>query len=218
MRSANDQSPRCRECRSSSCTGVPHVTDTSTGRAHLPGEDWSRHQRASGTGENGSGGHRQARTDKAAFVWFTCAGVTSGRKPRLALAAAGLGLVTGAYGLTAVAAQPTRQGAGSASLWWLMHTHGRRQTSDGDHGYRLRPPVRATPLPTTTRATADLGDDTNPLEAEFDLPGADLSGEDLTIRVLPAELDEFTWTSCYLVQHRSQLAEQGRGVCLECTA
>ncbi len=66
--------------------------------------------------------------------------------------------------------------------------------------------------------TADLGDDTDPLEAEFDLPGTELSGEDLTIRVLPAQVDEFTCTSCYLVQHRSQLAEQGRGVCLECTA
>ena len=66
--------------------------------------------------------------------------------------------------------------------------------------------------------TADLGDDTDPLEAEFDLPGAELSGEDLTIRVLPAQVDEFTCTSCYLVQHRSQLADQGRGVCLECTA
>jgi len=42
--------------------------------------------------------------------------------------------------------------------------------------------------------TADLGDDTDPLEAEF------------------------TCTSCYLVQHRSQLADQGRGVCRECTA
>jgi len=65
---------------------------------------------------------------------------------------------------------------------------------------------------------ADLGDDTDPLEAEFDLPGADLSGEDLVIRVLPAQVDEFTCTSCYLVQHRSHLADQGRGVCRECTA
>ncbi len=67
-------------------------------------------------------------------------------------------------------------------------------------------------------AAADLGDDTDPLEAGFDLPGADLSGEELTLRVLPAQVDEFTCTSCYLVQHRSQLADQGRGVCLECTA
>jgi len=53
--------------------------------------------------------------------------------------------------------------------------------------------------------TADLGDDTDPLE-------------DLVIRVLPAQVDEFTCTSCFLVQHRSQLADQGRGVCWECTA
>ncbi len=69
-----------------------------------------------------------------------------------------------------------------------------------------------------TETSADLGDDTDPLEAEFDLSGADLSGEDLTIRVLPAQVDEFTCTSCFLVQHRSQLADKGRGVCLECTA
>ena len=66
--------------------------------------------------------------------------------------------------------------------------------------------------------TADLGDDTDPLEAEFDLPGTDPSGEDLLIRVLPPQVDEFTCTSCFLVQHRSQLADQGRGVCRECTA
>ncbi len=66
--------------------------------------------------------------------------------------------------------------------------------------------------------TADLGDDTDPLEAGFDLPGMDLAGEDLTVRVLPAQVDEFTCTSCFLVQHRSQLADQGRVVCSECAA
>jgi len=100
---------------------------------------------------------------------------------------------------------------------------------DGDHGYRLRHPPHdrhryrgrlglETLKARRAETTADLGDDPDPLEAEFDLPGANLSGEDLTIRVLPAQVDEFTCTSCYLVQHRSQLSDQGRGVCLECTA
>ena len=33
-------------------------------------------------------------------------------------------------------------------------------------------------------AAADLGDDADPFEAELDLPGADLSAEELTVRVL----------------------------------
>ena len=40
----------------------------------------------------------------------------------------------------------------------------------------------------------------------FELPGADLSGEELSVRVLPRQADEFTCSSCFLVHHRSQLA------------
>lgn len=52
----------------------------------------------------------------------------------------------------------------------------------------------------------------------FELPGADLSGEELSVRVLPKQNDEFTCTECFLVHHRSQLAiEDGnRLVCAEC--
>lgn len=52
----------------------------------------------------------------------------------------------------------------------------------------------------------------------FELPGADLSGEELSVRVLPKQNDEFTCTECFLVHHRSQLAiEEGdRLVCTEC--
>ena len=52
----------------------------------------------------------------------------------------------------------------------------------------------------------------------LELPGADLSGEELTIRVLPKQLDEFTCSSCFLVHHRSQLASDkgGRLICREC--
>lgn len=41
----------------------------------------------------------------------------------------------------------------------------------------------------------------------FELPGADLSHEELTVRVLPRQADEFTCASCFLVKHRSQIAE-----------
>ena len=52
----------------------------------------------------------------------------------------------------------------------------------------------------------------------MELPGADLSGEELAVRVLPRQADEFTCSSCFLVHHRSQLAEErdGQLICKEC--
>lgn len=54
----------------------------------------------------------------------------------------------------------------------------------------------------------------------FELPGADLSGEELSVRVLPRQADEFTCSRCFLVHHRSQLAKEvsGQPVCRECAA
>src|SRR5690606_23990712 len=54
----------------------------------------------------------------------------------------------------------------------------------------------------------------------FELPGADLSGEELAVRVLPRQADEFTCSSCFLVHHRSQLAYEkaGQMICTECAA
>ena len=52
----------------------------------------------------------------------------------------------------------------------------------------------------------------------LELPGADLSGEELTVRVLPRQVDEFTCSKCFLVHHRSQLVkgEGATAVCREC--
>lgn len=52
----------------------------------------------------------------------------------------------------------------------------------------------------------------------FELPGADLSGEELTVAVVPIQQDEFRCTRCFLVRHRSQLAAQpdGQAICREC--
>ena len=52
----------------------------------------------------------------------------------------------------------------------------------------------------------------------IDPPGADLSEEVLTMPVIPRQTDEFTCTSCFLVQHRSRIAvhSAGRPVCLDC--
>ncbi|MFD1507510.1 DUF4193 domain-containing protein [Georgenia yuyongxinii] len=54
----------------------------------------------------------------------------------------------------------------------------------------------------------------------LELPGADLSGEELTIEVVPQQTDEFVCTRCFLVHHRSQLAGDvaGQPVCNECGA
>jgi Domain of unknown function (DUF4193) len=54
----------------------------------------------------------------------------------------------------------------------------------------------------------------------LELPGADLSGEELTVRVLPRQADEFTCSRCFLVHHRSQLATESNGqmICRECAA
>lgn len=54
----------------------------------------------------------------------------------------------------------------------------------------------------------------------FELPGADLSGEELSVRVIPRQADEFTCSRCFLVHHRSQLASDvgGQMVCRECAA
>ena len=52
----------------------------------------------------------------------------------------------------------------------------------------------------------------------FELPGADLSHEELTVRVLPRQSGEFTCASCFLVKGRSQLAEErdGQFYCVDC--
>ncbi|MFY9262892.1 MAG: DUF4193 domain-containing protein [Arcanobacterium sp.] len=54
----------------------------------------------------------------------------------------------------------------------------------------------------------------------FELPGADLSNVELSVLVIPAQDDEFTCSSCFLVHHRSQLAyeEDGLPVCAECAS
>lgn len=51
-----------------------------------------------------------------------------------------------------------------------------------------------------------------------DLPGGDLSSEELTVEVVPQREDEFLCGSCFLIRHQSLLAREtdGIGYCLEC--
>ncbi|HEV7191989.1 MAG TPA: DUF4193 domain-containing protein [Jatrophihabitantaceae bacterium] len=74
------------------------------------------------------------------------------------------------------------------------------------------------------RAEAQSGSidvDETELNEALELPGADLSslsGEELTVRVLPKQDDEFTCASCFLVHHRSRLARKRNGqfICRDC--
>ena len=52
----------------------------------------------------------------------------------------------------------------------------------------------------------------------FDLPDADLTGEELSVRVVPKQADEFVCSSCFLVHHHSQLAlrKDGQQFCTDC--
>ncbi|HHU10086.1 MAG TPA: DUF4193 domain-containing protein [Intrasporangiaceae bacterium] len=70
-----------------------------------------------------------------------------------------------------------------------------------------------------TRVSSVDVDETEQNES-FELPGADLSGEELSVRVLPRQADEFTCGQCFLVHHRSQLAAEKNGqmICRECAA
>jgi hypothetical protein len=72
--------------------------------------------------------------------------------------------------------------------------------------------------PRSDAATAALDVDDVDAADTFELPGADLSGEELTVRVLPKQADEFTCSSCFLVHHRNRLALQkdGKQICADC--
>lgn len=68
---------------------------------------------------------------------------------------------------------------------------------------------------TDTQSAVVDEDETEAAEG-FELPGADLSDEELMVRVLPAQADEFTCGTCFLVRHRSQVAKEQDGM-LHCT-
>ncbi|MEV6929779.1 DUF4193 domain-containing protein [Dactylosporangium sp. NPDC051485] len=64
-------------------------------------------------------------------------------------------------------------------------------------------------------ASVDVDDN----DLGFELPGAELADEELTVPVVPMRGDEFRCSSCFLVHHRSQLARERNGapICTECS-
>ncbi len=67
-------------------------------------------------------------------------------------------------------------------------------------------------------STAVLDIDEADVAESYELPGADLSDEELVVRVVPKQHDEFTCSSCFLVHHKSRLARgrNGQSICTDC--
>ncbi len=65
----------------------------------------------------------------------------------------------------------------------------------------------------------DVDEDETEAAETFELPGADLSKEELTVVVVPPQDDEFTCVSCFLVQHSSQISKNSdpsSPMCVDC--
>lgn len=93
-----------------------------------------------------------------------------------------------------------------------------------DYDAPRRPVIEDQPdesLEALTAARSDthaIDTDVDDTAESFELPGADLSGEELSVRVVPKQADEFTCTSCFLVVHRNRLATETATtrICIDC--
>lgn len=90
------------------------------------------------------------------------------------------------------------------------------RTQNTDEGDQSLEEIAARRRDNVDVAVLDV-DDGDAVDA-IDLPDIDLSGEELTVRVIPKQANEFTCSSCFLVQHRNRLALQSgdRLVCADC--
>ena len=68
------------------------------------------------------------------------------------------------------------------------------------------------------KAASTVDVDEAELAETLELPGADLSDESLTVRVLPRQADEFTCVKCFIVRHKSLRSSTTKAgsVCIEC--
>lgn len=89
-----------------------------------------------------------------------------------------------------------------------------RHREDGEGGQGIEELKVATATRTAQRP------DVEPDEAEiadtYELPGADLSDESLSVRVEPQHADEFTCAGCFLVRHHSQRVATDPMLCRDC--
>ena len=89
----------------------------------------------------------------------------------------------------------------------------RKSEDDNNESIEALKAARNNPTP----GTAESDDSDNP---GFELGGADLSNVELDVVVLPAQDDEFTCMTCFLVKHRSQQAgtDANGPICADCAA
>ena len=66
------------------------------------------------------------------------------------------------------------------------------------------------------KTSGKVDEDEAELADTYELPGADLSHETLSIEVTPKQANEFTCTSCFLVQHESRRSAPGTDLCNDC--
>lgn len=66
------------------------------------------------------------------------------------------------------------------------------------------------------KTSGKVDEDEAELAESFELPGADLSHEVLSVEVTPKQADEFTCTRCFLVQHESRRSSPGADLCSDC--
>lgn len=55
-------------------------------------------------------------------------------------------------------------------------------------------------------------------ESLLDLAQGDDKSETLAIKVLPQQSNEFTCRNCFLVKHKSQLADRKKMICRDCAS
>jgi len=68
---------------------------------------------------------------------------------------------------------------------------------------------------------ARRADDKTPEEEDesvLDLARGEERAENLAIKVLPQQSNEFTCRNCFLVKHKSQLADRKKMICRDCAS
>ncbi|MDO9494537.1 MAG: DUF4193 domain-containing protein [Nocardioides sp.] len=66
------------------------------------------------------------------------------------------------------------------------------------------------------KTSGQVDEDETALAESYELPGADLSNETLSVEVTPEQADEFVCKACFLVQHVSRRASPGAELCNDC--
>ncbi|MCS4489198.1 DUF4193 domain-containing protein [Corynebacterium sp. ES2794-CONJ1] len=67
-------------------------------------------------------------------------------------------------------------------------------------------------------ASSTLDDDDEMVDS-FEIPTADLTGEELNVSVVPRRDDEFTCSSCFIVQRKKRIdhvEDDGSIICMDC--